>query len=117
MATSAWAAEFCAEVDEPSEKVMRDLEFNPDGWLALRSEPSMRLGKTIVLLAERDRVQVACSRRPCKGEWLRVSKAYRFDDNGLKCKISKPGWVQNRYRIVYGERCWDGPDIPECDTP
>jgi tetratricopeptide (TPR) repeat protein len=141
---TAHAADFCAMVIKPPAEVTRDKEFNPNGWLALRKEPSPHSEK-IALLREGDFLAVGDScatpweerglNRACEDdrEWLRVFKVYRFDKtsaffgNGLsaniKCKIAtngwvRPnGWVRRKYMQEYACQINDQAgesDVPEC---
>jgi hypothetical protein len=94
-ATQIW----CAVVMKPSPEVVRDKEYNPDGWLALREKPNRR-SPMVITLSEGDYLTIGseqCWKGVCdtdEREWVHVAGVSRIDDKGGSITF---GWVRRKY--------------------
>jgi hypothetical protein len=99
--------DFCAVVLKPPAKVVRDKQYNPDAWLAIRDGPGMQfmvMGKlregdflnasTGGVCKELNRKEICDNKR----EWVHVIGIPRFDGSGEKTyKDYSRGWVRSKY--------------------
>jgi len=87
--------DFCAVVLKPPAKVVRDKEYNPDGWLALRQGPGTQYD-IITTLREGDFLEAdtAMGDDNNKHEWVHILSVPRI--NGKNGSYIR-GWVRGKY--------------------